>query len=126
MFDPNDKRQVDQRAKRERLDGARAADDVLVVMRTPEGRRFVHGLLGLTGLRESAWRSGGADAARQQDFQLGRQSVGLDLLQNIELHAGAETELMMSEARAAAAERRAIEQAEEAEAEGEQQERTDG
>lgn len=125
MYSPNDKKQVDQRARRERLEEARAQDDIIAVMRTPEGRRFVHGLLGLTGLRESAWRPGDASSARQQDYQLGRQSVGLDVLQNIELHASAETELMMSEARSAAAERRAIEQAEEIGAD-EEQEKIDG
>jgi|GEM_PF-682563 len=126
MFDPNNKRQVDQRKRRERLEDVRASDDMLAVMRTPEGRRFVHGLLGLCGLRESAWRPGGDDAARQQDFTLGRQSVGIDLLQNIEQHASDETELMMREARAAAAEKRAIEKAEDVDAEGEQQEQIDG
>lgn len=123
MFDPNDKKQVDQRARRERLEQARAADDVLVVMRTPEGRRFVHGLLGLCGMRESAYRPGDLTAQRHQDYQLGRQSVGFDLLREVETHAAAEAEQMMAEARAAATERQQILEAEAVEGE---QEQTDG
>jgi len=126
MFDPNDKRQVDRRARRERLEQVRASDDLLAVMRTIEGRRFVHGLLGLCGLRESAWRPGDLTAQRQQDYQLGRQSVGLEILREVEIHAGQEAEQMMAEARAHAAELKAILDAEAVEADGEQQEQADG
>ena len=120
MYDPNNKKAVDQRAKRERLDQVRAADDLRAIMQTPEGRRFMHGLLGLCGLRESAWRPGDASAQRQQDYVLGRQSVGLEVLQAVEAHAGPLAEQMMAEARQAEAERKATEEAEDMTVEQEQ------
>lgn len=119
MFDPNDKRSVDRRARRQRLEAARASDDIRAVMTLPEGRRFIHGVLGLCGLRESAWRPGGLDAQRSQDFALGRQSIGLEILQQVEAHAHAEAEQMMAEARKAAAEKRQLEEAEDMAAETE-------
>lgn len=130
LYDPNDKKQVDQRTKRAKLAQAQAVDDVRAVMATPEGRRFVNGLLGLTGLRDSVYRPGHVDQQRHQDYLLGRQSIGLQLLEQIEAHAALETDLMTAEARADAKERAETEAAEaidaEAESEDEQEPQDNG
>lgn len=125
-YDPNDKKQVEKRENRERLAARRAGDDVLAVMKTEAGRRVVNGLIGLCEVRSSAYRPGLTDQQRHQDYILGRQSVGLQLLDQIELHAPSETELMTAEARRDAAELRAIEEAEAMDQAESEQESADG
>lgn len=126
-YDPNDKKQVEKRKRREKLADVRAADDVRAVMGTPEGRRLVNGLIGLSGVRDSSYRPGHLDQQRHQDYLLGRQSVGLQLLEQIETHAPNETELMTAEARKDAAELRATLEAENIDAAAEDQtEQTNG
>lgn len=112
MYDAGDKKQVDQRQKRQKLADARAGDDVRAVMSTEWGRRFVHGVLGLSGVRDSVYRPGDLSHQRHQDYLLGRQSVGLQILEQIERYALHETERMAAEARAAAKETQETEEAE--------------
>jgi len=103
--DPNSARQVREAEKRERLALMRAADDVLAVMSTEPGRRFVNGLLGLCDIRADGYVPGGSEAQRHQDYMAGRRSIGIELLGQIEQHAPQQTELMTAEARQAAAEK---------------------
>lgn len=124
-YDPNDKKQVEKREQRERLADRRAGDDVLAVMSTPEGRRLMNGLIGLSGVRESPFRPGHLDQQRMQDYLLGRQSVGLQVLEQIEQHAPDQTELMTAEARRDAAELKATLEAEAVDA-GQNTEQNDG
>lgn len=103
--DINDARQVREAEKREKLQLEQAAEDVRAVMATEQGRRFVNGLLGLCDLRADGYVPGGAEAQRHQDYMAGRRSIGIELLGQIEQHAPQQTELMTTEARAAAAEK---------------------
>lgn len=105
MHDPNDARQVREAEKREKLALARAADDVVAIMGSEPGRRFVNGLLGLCDIRSDGYVPGGPEAQRHQDYMAGRRSIGIELLGQLEEHAPQQTELMTSEARAAEAEK---------------------
>lgn len=109
---PNDARQVQKAQQREKLETARAAEDLQAVMATGEGRRFVNGLLGLCDIRNDGYVPGGPDAQRHQDYLAGRRSIGIELLGQIESHAPRQTELMTAEARKAAEDRRLAEEAE--------------
>lgn len=125
-YDPNEKRDVEKRAQREKLAERTAADDVRAVMDIEPGRRFVNGLLGLCDLRGDGYVRGGKAAQREQDYLAGRRSVGIDLLGQIEIHAMEQTQLMTAEARKAEAEERAMQEAEQIDSVEETQETTDG
>jgi hypothetical protein len=103
--DPNSARQVRDAEKREKLQLDQAADDVRAVMVTEQGRRFVNGLLGICDIRADGYVPGGPEAQRHQDYMAGRRSIGIEVLGQIEQHAPLMTELMTTEARAAAAEK---------------------
>lgn len=105
-YDPSDTRQVRQAEQRERLADVRAADDLAAIMDTVHGRRFLHGLLGLCDIRNDGYVPGERAAQRHQDYLAGRRSIGIELLGQLERHAGPQTETMMAEFRAAEAERR--------------------
>ena len=105
MHDPNDARQVRQAEQLERIAQDRVADDLCAVMGSEQGRRFVHGLLGLCDLRSDGYVPGGPEAQRHQDYMAGRRSIGIEMLGQIEQHAPQQTELMTAEARQAAAEK---------------------
>ncbi len=113
--DPNDVRAVQKAQQREKLETARAADDLQAVMDTPAGRRFVNGILGLCDVRNDGYVPGGRKAQRHQDYLAGRRSIGIKLLGQIESHAPKQTELMTAEARKAAEDRRLAEEADEKE-----------
>jgi len=116
--DPNEKKEVQTKEKfvqlREKRQQQETADDVRAVMSTPEGRRLMNGLIGLSGVRESPYRPGHLDQQRHQDYLLGRQSIGLQLIHQIETHAPNDTELMAAEARRRAAQLQAEIEAEDA------------
>jgi hypothetical protein len=99
MHDPNDARQVRRAEQREKIAEDRVADDLRAVMATEQGRRFVHGLLGLCDIRSDGYVSGGLEAQRHQDYGAGRRSIGIELLGELERHAPEMTELMSAEAR---------------------------
>ncbi|HQS17252.1 hypothetical protein [Reyranella sp.] len=99
MHDPNDARQVRQAEQLERIAQDRVADDLCAVMGSEQGRRFVHGLLGLCDLRSDGYVPGGPEAQRHQDYMAGRRSIGIELLSELERHAPDLTEQMSSEAR---------------------------
>jgi len=99
MHDPNDARQVRAAEQLEKQAQERVADDVGAVMATEQGRRFVHGLLGLCDLRSDGYVPGGLEAQRHQDYRAGRRSIGIELLAELERHAPEMTELMSVEAR---------------------------
>jgi hypothetical protein len=101
MHDPNDARQVRRAEQLHRLEQERVADDLYAVMSTEQGRRFVHGLLGLCDIRSDGYVPGGAEAQRHQDYMAGRRSVGIELLGELERHAPEQTEQMSTEARIA-------------------------
>ena len=105
MHDPNSARQVRDAEKREKLQLEQAAEDVRSVMEAVQGRRFVNGLLGLCDIRADGYVPGGPEAQRHQDYMAGRRSIGIEVLGQIEQHAPLMTELMTTEARAAAAEK---------------------
>lgn len=99
MHDPNDARQVRQAEQLERIAQDRVADDLCAVMGTEQGRRFVHGLLGLCDIRGDGYVPGGPEAQRHQDYMAGRRSIGIELLGELERHAPELTEQMSGEAR---------------------------
>ena len=99
MHDPNDARQVRAAEQLEKQAQERVADDVGAVMATEQGRRFVHGLLGLCDIRSDGYVPGGAEAQRHQDYMAGRRSIGIELLSELERYAPHLTELMTEEAR---------------------------
>ena len=99
MHDPNDARQVRQAEQLERLAQDRVADDLGAVMASEQGRRFMHGLLGLCDIRSDGYVPGGLEAQRHQDYRAGRRSIGIELLGELERHAPEMTELMSAEAR---------------------------
>jgi len=99
MHDPNDARQVRQAEQIEKLTQDRVAEDLCAVMATEYGRRFVHGLLGLSDIRNDGYVPGGLEAQRHQDYGAGRRSIGIELLGALERHAPEMTELMSAEAR---------------------------
>lgn len=101
MHDPNDARQVRHAEQLERLAQDRVADDLCAVMVTEQGRRFVHGLLGLCDIRSDGYVPGGPEAQRHQDYMAGRRSIGIELLGELERHAPELTEQMSHEARLA-------------------------
>ena len=99
MHDANDARQVRQAEQLEKLAQERVADDLRAVMESEQGRRFVHGLLGLCAIRSDGYVPGGPEAQRHQDYMAGRRSIGIELLGELERHAPDTTELMSAEAR---------------------------
>lgn len=111
MHDINNAKQVREAEKLEKLTVARAADDLRAVMDTEAGRRFVHGLLGHCDLRGDGYIPGGPEAQRHQDYTAGRRSIGILLLDQLEQHAPAQTELMTAEARNAALEQQQVAEA---------------
>lgn len=105
--DPNDSREVRTKEQlveiREQRQADQAVNDTRMVMSTPEGRRWMHGVLKqLCEIHQHMFRAGGLPEQRQQDYLLGRQSIGLQLLEQIETHAHSETLTMTAEAKAAA------------------------
>ena len=99
MHDPNDARQVRQAQRLEKQAQEHVADDLNAVMATEQGRRFVHGLLGLCDIRSDGYVPGGPEAQRHQDYRAGRRSIGIELLGQLERHTRDMTELMSVEAR---------------------------
>lgn len=99
MHDPNDARQVRLVEQIEKHKKERIADDLCTVMASEQGRRFVHGLLGLCDIRSDGYVPGGPEAQRHQDYMAGRRSIGIELLGELERHAPTLTEQMSSEAR---------------------------
>lgn len=102
-YDANDPRKVGRRTQRQKLESKRAIDERIVVMGTPEGRRFVYRFIASCHVLESAWCPGGPDMARMQDYRLGEQSAGHRMMAEIENAAPESTALMMDEARMAKA-----------------------
>lgn len=106
--DPNDSREVrtkEQMVERraERM-AQQVRDDIREVMSTPEGRRFLHSTLWqLCEVQNHQYRPGGLPEQRDQDYLLGRQSIGLQLLEQLEAHAPDESLEMRAEAKALAA-----------------------
>lgn len=117
--DINDRRDVQTKEQlvkyREERREQMVARDLQTVMGTPEGRRFMHGVLKqLCEIHAFMYRPGGLPEQRDQDYLLGRQSVGLQLLEQIEKHAHPLTLHMTAEAKAAADEEAAQLKAEDA------------
>ncbi len=110
-YDASDTKQVRAAERREKLDRLRHADDLVAIMDTPEGRRFMHGLLGICDIRNDGYVPGGRGAQRQQDYMAGRRSIGIEIVGQLEQHAGPQLELMMAEFRKEQADRRAAEEA---------------
>lgn len=100
--DPNEAREVRTKEQLVRMRTERreqqVADDLAMVMSTIGGRRFISGVLGqLCEVRSSAFRAGHADQSRMQDYLLGRQSIGLQLLEQFEQHTPDQLQLMTTE-----------------------------
>lgn len=106
-YDPNDKRDVQTKEqlvemRQERM-ALQVADDVQMVMSTPEGRRFMHSTLWqLCEVQAHMYRPGSIAEQRDQDYLLGRQSIGLQLLEQLEAHSLAESLAMRAEAKSLA------------------------
>lgn len=79
-------------AKQADLKHQRATDDVLVVMRTPQGRRFVYMLLQRTGLDESSFTGNSTTF-----FKEGKRAFGLELQDFLRTNAKQEYLTMIQE-----------------------------
>lgn len=105
--DINDSREVRTKEqfveRREQRMAQQVRDDIRMVMSTPEGRRFMHSTLWqLCEVQAHMYRPGALPEQRDQDYLLGRQSIGLQLLEQLETHAPAESLAMRAEAKALA------------------------
>lgn len=105
--DINDRREVQTKEQLVELREKRMADqvtlDTRMIMSTPEGRRFMHSTLWqLCEVQAHMYRPGALPEQRDQDYLLGRQSIGLQLLQQLETHTPAESLKMRAEAKSLA------------------------
>ena len=94
VYNAADEGQVKGRQKKEVREGIQAGIDIKAVMSTPEGRRFMHRLIGFCGIHQPSFNTNALAMA----FREGHRNVGLYLETEITSACPSSYLLMQSEA----------------------------
>lgn len=96
-YDLNNSKDVRNATNRAKRREEKRIETMRMVMQVAEVRAVVRGIIGLCDLMNDGYIPGDLRAQRQQDYEAGRRSIGLDILKMINLHMSDLGEMMMAE-----------------------------